>query len=1231
MKEYVKVIRGDQHLSPEMIVTLIDDKPVVFEEQLRKDIADALEHLGMCISCQQRTRAYQDAEQQLQILKVDKISPHTQECPEDSVLRELSQGLTTAESADALLKHVITCDHCGPLFQQSTTDLSRELSDQELRAIDNLTISETKAQAKLARRLTTLAHITSRPQPLRPRRPMRTTILLATAAAALILCVVVPWIYRVRKDNQPEALLAQAYADQRTFDLRIDGAPHVPLRQERGAARSALSKPLSLLRAEYEIREGLIRRPDDVTLLLAKGRAELLEWQYDEAIKTLSHTHDLNPQSSSVLTDLATAYSQRGDEEERSRDYGQAIEYLGEAIQKDPKNLVALFNLAVVEERLYLFENAARDWESYLRLDPHGDWTNEAREHLEAIRRKQKRSSNHKNAAKDPTVASLALSERAMRKSNDVAWSDSLDEEYLDIAIEEWLPFVSAAPHSRILRFRRQLAWRSLILLSNALIAEHHDKWLADVVSTPESQSMGEGWNALARSARDNEEGNFDQAARFAAKAQTIFKRTSRAAYLRASWEHAYALQRSQQGSSCLQVLDTAGRTIDLREYPWLAVQILLERSICSSMVGQMGSVKSQVKSALSIADSARYGTLVLRTYHILGIQASSQDPDDAWKWFSLGLARHWEGSYRPFRVYQFCAEMSLTAENQGRWHLARALMQEGVIHIERTPNRLMEAVARHSLAVDSEMAGLTDLALSNFRRAAELFTSMVPTPAVKALHFSTLVYQASLLSQEGHDESALHLLQVARGDFVPQSQYWTWLLYYQALGEVLLHQGNLCDAEHALHAAISISESALATINNENERSHWERLTMRAYRSLVQLEIKKGQDAQRPLEIWEWYISAPIRIPRGKTLKPKINFNKLSNITPPELSQHRINLSELRGVTVVSFAELGDGPVAWAYDDRGIETIHLHVSNEELNLAAVRFARLCSDRSSPLSDIRQSGRQLYNWLLAPFETRLDPTRVLVIETDGPLRFVPFSALITGRGQYLNQVFALVSSPGLEYWSSLRRDPDFSRLDTVLAVGVTSGVMDRNSHLPFLPDSQIEAEDVSKSFVRSHLLLGSQATIEAVQRELPSSRVFHYAGHALTGSTMSGLFLAVSSDSRREDKRGFLDAESVGHLPLHNVDLVVLSACSTGGRDTGLNSSYGLAHVFLSAGIPHVIASNWEIDSVAAREFMRDFYRYLLAGNRPARALALSSRSVQQRPDTAHPYYWAAFSAFGRN
>jgi len=78
--------------------------------------------------------------------------------------------------------------------------------------------------------------------------------------------------------------------------------------------------------------------PDDPEWLALKARADLLEWNYESAIRSANRTLEQWPDSPAVLIDLATAHFERAEKEQRTVDYGTAVEFLGKVLAKSPDN-----------------------------------------------------------------------------------------------------------------------------------------------------------------------------------------------------------------------------------------------------------------------------------------------------------------------------------------------------------------------------------------------------------------------------------------------------------------------------------------------------------------------------------------------------------------------------------------------------------------------------------------------------------------------------------------------------------------------------------------------------------------------------------------------------------------------------------------------------------------------------------------------------------------------------
>jgi CHAT domain-containing protein len=180
---------------------------------------------------------------------------------------------------------------------------------------------------------------------------------------------------------------------------------------------------------------------------------------------------------------------------------------------------------------------------------------------------------------------------------------------------------------------------------------------------------------------------------------------------------------------------------------------------------------------------------------------------------------------------------------------------------------------------------------------------------------------------------------------------------------------------------------------------------------------------------------------------------------------------------------------------------------------------------------------------------------------------------------------------------------------------------------PPLPDAMREARAVATLFPRVTFLAGKQATLEAIEREMPVAEVFHFAGHGFSNASGGGLILASSQGGREP---AVLDSRRIRQMQFRECRLAVLSACSTGtGENDELVDPEDLASSFLRAGVRAVIAARWRIDSTATASLMSDFYEALLAGREPEQALRDAASQLRRRPGTGHPYYWAAFSTFG--
>jgi CHAT domain-containing protein len=154
--------------------------------------------------------------------------------------------------------------------------------------------------------------------------------------------------------------------------------------------------------------------------------------------------------------------------------------------------------------------------------------------------------------------------------------------------------------------------------------------------------------------------------------------------------------------------------------------------------------------------------------------------------------------------------------------------------------------------------------------------------------------------------------------------------------------------------------------------------------------------------------------------------------------------------------------------------------------------------------------------------------------------------------------------------------------------------------------------------------------------DLKNYRVLYFATHGLLprpGDCLPQAALVTSVGDGDSD--GLLDLSEITELQL-DADLVVLSACDTGGSSAGDAAGLGgggqalsgLAQAFIFAGARGLVVSHWQVDSKATQQLMTGMFR---SGARTqAEALRQAALPMMARADQySHPYYWSAFTVVG--
>lgn len=1246
----------DKHLSAEQIELLLAVRMEHQPNYPRSEVFDQAKlHLETCDKCQRLVSMHREWDRVLYKVREQGPTEAGVNCPTQSLLFELAAGVLTEDRVEYLVAHMTDCDHCGPLFRDALKVVSDEVSPEEQQLLDGLGSSEPAWQNSLVQQLTAnsepanenalqLANKSSikLSRGLSPNsddsihqdhgtttvrwrlQPLPSRLALSAAVAAALLLVL---FFAVHRNAKPEKnldvnqLLADAYSENRLTDFRIEGAPYAALSLVRGDQ----GEPQSLMEAKALIGRQLRAKPDDPMWLDAKGRADLLELDYGPAIKTLHRALELRPDSARIMIDLASAYYQSAKSNaKREIDYGTAIEYLGRALAKSPDDPVALFNRALAEEAFYLYEPAIEDWEHYLRIDPSGPWADEAKTKLQAVREKIK---NKKTSLEAPHLSpsSVVAGEGTLEIEHEI---NERIEDYFQLAVKEWLP--QAFPQTNQGRADRD-AREALDILAKTAQDRHDDTWLSQLLAQSNAPSFPSAVARLAVALKANKSGDYAGGLRAAHEARLLFRSAeSISGELRAQTDELYSNHLLYNSRACVSLEHDLSRRLRRYKYRWLQAEVLLEAANCDYLVGSFGAARSALEYGTLSAKNHHYTGLFLRG---LGFQADSAasigDPTKGFSLASSGLGSFWSDRVDLMKGYNLYTDLDTAADDLRFAHLQVAIWRQATALIDLHPDLVLRAMAHQWYGNSAYLANLTDLAGREFATASKLFSESPHTEATDRGQMDAEIWLAGLEVRKRDFKTAEARLEAVQDRLAQAPSFATEIGFYSTQADLNLRQHDTRATESALRSAVFLAEWALTSFRSPEDRRQWSNQTDRTYRTLVWWKVRQG-DTNAAIELWEWYKGADYRTPAHQ---PAITSG-LNSLAPPDVrnatsisipSVVKDRLSQLRTQSVVTYAVFPDGVAAWMYDDRGIFFRWIDKPSDELEKLAMQFQRLCSTRGSDLLALRSLGQSLYELLLGPLEQRFDSSRTLTFELDGPLSLIPMEALVDRGGHYLAERTALVVTPGLYQTLHLHAVVPITPQSKTLLVSVPVAA---DPNLAPLSDAEREVRNVADSFQSPRWLNGEAASVKAIRFGLQGAVVFHFAGHAVALPERSGLLLAMQ-DSQTQ-RPVFIGANTLAPNITRQLQLVVLSACTTWPTlESRTSGTEDLTQSLLRAGVPHVLASRWNVDSKETTELMKGFYGQLMSGNSVPMSLRLAQLKLASEPASVHPYYWAAFGVQG--
>lgn len=354
----------------------------------------------------------------------------------------------------------------------------------------------------------------------------------------------------------------------------------------------------------------------------------------------------------------------------------------------------------------------------------------------------------------------------------------------------------------------------------------------------------------------------------------------------------------------------------------------------------------------------------------------------------------------------------------------------------------------------------------------------------------------------------------------------------------------------------------------------------------------------------------------RARTIADQLNTRG-----GPRPSLRAIMSTLPRNTLLVEYQMIADSLVIITVDSDSIDVARTQVSPHWLEKYAREFVSAIATRR-PLYEVQPVAKQLFSIMLEPVRQRLCLHHQLVIIPDPRWQPIPFAALIDPMtDEFLVQSHCVVQSPSsVVYYLTTRRSPTALRRALVIAnPSLQGGEFD---HLPPLPQSEREGWRIATMYRSSAFIHGKDATIERFRELAPLSDVIYFSGHTVSaGMLFSG-----------PGGRGILSASNLSRISLRRTRVAILASCTTAA--TSLNSMEGapsIANAFLTAGVPSVIATLWDVDDGQVAAIVKGIHHRLTSGESPAEALREAQlEALRSGPeDGSNLSNWSVFVLIG--
>jgi CHAT domain-containing protein/tetratricopeptide (TPR) repeat protein len=945
----------------------------------------------------------------------------------------------------------------------------------------------------------------------------------------------------------------------------------------------------------------------------------------DRAVRNLEAAASESADAS-TLSDLAAAYLLRAGLRQEPIDLIRALDAAQKAVATAPILPEALFNRALILERLHLRDEATAAWKKYRAADRDSPWSAEAARHLDIL--------GHLPTSDlaDPERRALRIAAQAGNKTEVlrivVLSPQSAREHAMNELLARW--------GEHILHDEREAAAYELATaraIGEALAAMHGDQTVAGAVAAIDragSHLPGSDVSAaLARAHLAFKEGSRLAVLLSLEKAKPLLSQARDTFVLAGSpvalWASSALAGVDLSGGRNDQAIASFTRLIEGSApavYPALHGRVRWGLGLIHGRQGNLAisladfqSASVLFQQAREIRNQATVDSLTAEIHQLLG------QGDAAWsrRYRALAILSTFRGSPQLHIVLWVMID---ALRQDGRLLSALAFQDEDVSAARQSGDAftlamtLLERSRLHG-SLGDPVSALADI------ESARAWNARGEGRETRERMAANLDLAEGELRLTRDPRSALDLLTRTLAAFRAQGRPFETCQVMLDRARALLRCGAPGQAESQLQTAIELFSRQRGNITDPELRQTYSETAQGLFDEMILLQAQVRHNPRRSFEYSEQARTVP---------DAELGFSAQPASFPMTVPH---DLSRLPArIAVVEYSLARDHLLTWIFNAGRMFAFDRPIDPQRMVAAVGAF--VAAVQAGDDQKIKGTSSALYPYLIPPVLESLDTRTAVVFIPDKALSSLPFAALrspVTGR--YLIEERSITLAPSVRlYLSILDRNRSIKGRDEWSPLLIGNPSFDRRvfPRLPDLPGAAAETEALRRLYPASVVIAGRDATASRLLAEIDRHEIFSFAGHAVENPRSPRDSYLVLAPSTQLDERSIVFAHEIGERRLQCLRLVVLSTCHTAAAASSRTGGIGgMTRSFLQAGARAVLGTLWDVDDAATSRLLPEFHRRFVDGADTASALRGAQLAMLHGTERSFrsPSYWAAFQAVG--